>query len=305
MAKAAKGRGRGNLPWRIVKTTVAQWLAHRSPRLGAALAYYSVFSMGPLLLLVIAVAGLFFGEDAVRGRLSGEFASLLGPDGSATVQALLAGAALKSADRWLAALGIVLVLASSIGMVAQLKDALNTIWNVEDPKSANFLWYLRTYLISAAGVLGLGLLLTVSLVFSATLHALAAWASPNDQLLWNVVDSILSFALLTLLFALVFKWFPDTKVEWREVWLGALFTAALFDFGKFAIGWYVTSRSVATTYGAATSVIVLLIWVYYSAQILLLGAELTHAYSVEAAGRRRPAQSKAPHEADIEAAEAP
>jgi membrane protein len=294
---------RANILWRVLKTTVAQWLAHRSPRLGAALAYYSVFSMGPLLLLVVAVAGFFFGRDAVRGSLAHQFEGLFGPKASAIVQDMLAASTLHSTGL-AAAVGIALVLFAAVGVVAQLKDAMNTIWNVRDPQTVEVGWYVRTYLVSFAGVMVLGLLLVVSLVFSAAVDAFAAWAggSNSTALLWTAVNFLISFALITALFAMLFKWFPDTKVAWRDVWLGAAFTALLFNIGKLLIGWYVAYASFESTYGAAASIVVLLIWVYYSAQILLLGAEFTHAFASETGSRKRQGpDSTTPHKMDTEA----
>jgi membrane protein len=256
--------------------------------MGAALAYYSVFSLGPLLLLVVAFAGLFFGADAVRGSLTGQFRSLLGDTGGKAVEALLIGASSKSSGRVAAVVGVVLVLVSAVGIVAQLKDAMNTIWNVEDPRKAGIWWYLRTYLISSAGVLALGLLLTISLVVSAALSAISSafdGEAAATSSFWQAVNFLVSLAVLSLLFGMLFKWFPDTVVRWREVWLGAVATALLFDVGKFVIGLYVGSQGLESTYGAAASIVVLLIWVYYSAQIVLFGAELTHAYAVERSRR--------------------
>ena len=274
----------------VLTTAVAQWFRHRSPRLGAALAYYSVFSMGPLLLLVIAVAGLFFGPDAVRGSLSVQFKSLLGATGSTAIEAMLAGASSKPASHVAAVLGVLLILVSAVGVVAQLKDAMNTIWNVEDPKETSVWWYVRTYVVSLVGVLALGLLLTIALVLSAALSAISSAvggeaAAASTQ--WHVIDFVVSLTILAALFAMLFKWFPDTEVAWHDVWFGAIVTALLFNVGKLLIGWYVGSQGLESTYGAAASIIVLLIWVYYSAQIVLFGAELTHAYAAERGSRRR------------------
>ena len=203
--------------WVVLTTAVAQWFHHRSPRLGAALAYYSVFSMGPLLLLVTAVAGLFFGADAVRGSLSAQFRSLLGPTGSKAIKAMLAGASSKPAGYLAAATGVLLILVAAVGVVAQLKDAMNTIWNVEDPKEVSLWWYVRTYLISFAGVLALGLLLTVALVLSAALLAISSALGGEAAAIstaWQLIEFVVSLAILAALFSMLFKWFPDTTVSW-------------------------------------------------------------------------------------------
>src|SRR5262245_26865806 len=196
----------------ILKTAVNQWFQHRSARLGAALAYYSVFSMGPLLLIVTSIAGLFFGADAVRGNLSAQFRSLLGETGSRAVEVMLAGASSPHAGRLAAATGLVLLLVAALGVVVQLKDAMNTIWNVEQPTQAGVWWYLRTYLVSMAGILGLGFLLMVSLVVSAGLAALSSWTGSAFAVMSEGLNFVVSLAILSILFAILFKWFPDTEI---------------------------------------------------------------------------------------------
>lgn len=267
------------MAWQILKTAVNQWFEHRSARLGAALAYYSVFSMGPLLLIVTSVAGLFFGADVVRKGLSSQFQALLGQTGSKAVEAMLEGASSPHTGRLAALTGVVLLLVAALGVVSQLKDAINTIWNVEEPKDASVRWYVRTYLISFAGILGLGFLLAVSLVISTGLAAVSAQVSAGTTALGMFLNTAISLLLLSVLFAMLFKWFPDTEIEWRDVLPGAVATALLFNLGKFVIGWYIGTQGLESTYGAAASIVVLLVWVYYSAQIVLFGAELTHAYA--------------------------
>jgi membrane protein len=262
--------------WSVLTTAVTEWSRHRSARLGAALAYYSVFSLGPLLLIVTSIAGLIFGQDAVRGSLTGQFRALLGETGSQAVEAMLKGASSPTSG-WLAGVvGIVLLLAAALGVVVQLKDALNTIWEVEEPQSAGLWWYVRTYLVSLAGVMTLGFLLAVSLVITAALSAMSSSLAVGESVIWQAVNFAVSLAVLGALFAMLFKWFPDTEVEWTTVWPGALATALLFDVGKLAIGWYIGSQGLESTYGAAASIVILLLWVYYTAQIVLFGAEITH-----------------------------
>jgi membrane protein len=292
-------------PWRIPATSmtftvlrcaVDQWFRHRSGRLGAALAFYSIFSMGPLLLIVTSIAGLLFGADAVRGSLSAEFRSMLGESGSKAIEAMLAGASSERSGLQAGIAGLILLLVAALGVVVQLKDAMNTIWNVEDPKEADLGWYWRTYLISFAGILALGFLLATSLVVSTALAALSTWVGSASVLLGEVINFCASLAILTTLFAMLFKWFPDTEVAWRDVLPGAIATALLFNVGKSAIGWYIGTQGLESTYGAAASVVVLLIWAYYSAQIVLFGAELTHAYA--SARQSSSANAGAPHKAD-------
>ena len=288
------------MTWTVLKTAVDQWFRHRSARLGAALAYYSVFSMGPLLLIVTSIAGLFFGADAVRGSLTSQFKSLLGETGSKAVEAMLAGASSEQSGMIAGLTGVILLLVAALGVVVQLKDAMNTIWNVEEPKEAGVWWYLRTYLISFAGILGLGFLLAVSLVISASLAALSSWSGTGTALIGEAVNFLVSLAILTALFAMLFKWFPDTEIAWRDVLPGAVATALLFNVGKFAIGWYIGTQGLESTYGAAASIVILLIWVYYSAQIVLFGAELTHAYAAEGGSRQTGSVNKStPHKAGI------
>ena len=267
--------------WPLLTTATNNWFRHRSARLGAALAYYSVFSLGPLLLIVTATAGFIFGADAVRGSLSAQFRGLLGETGSQAVEAMLKGAASSTSGGWSAAIGIALLLVAALGVVVQLKDALNTIFEAKEPENAGIAWYVRVYGVSFAGILALGFLLAVSLVISTALAAFSSWISGSAAggILLVVINFVISFAVLTLLFAMLFKWFPDTPLAWADVWPGAVATALLFNVGKAAISWYIGTQGLESTYGAAASIVVLLIWVYYSAQIVLFGAELTRAYA--------------------------
>ena len=262
--------------WNVIKTAGNDWLRHHDARLGAALAYYSVFSLGPLLLIVVSIAGVFFGADAVREGLTGQFRSLLGPVGSQAVEAMLKGASSPASGKIAGAVGAILLLVAALGVVVQLKDALNTIWETKEPESAGVWWYLRTYLISFAGILGLGFLLAMSLVVSTGLSAFSTWLGGGQSLAWELLNFTVSLAVLSALFAMLFKWFPDAEVGWREALIGGLTTALLFNLGKLAIGWYIGSQGLELTYGAAASLVVLLVWVYYSAQIVLFGAEITH-----------------------------
>jgi membrane protein len=265
--------------WPVLKSAVNDWFHHRSARLGAALAYYSVFSLGPLLLIVTSVAGLFYGQDAVRGALSTQFRGLLGPAGSEAIEAMLKGAGSQSAGTFAAIFGVGLLVIAAVGVVVQLKDALNTIWETREPEGVSISWYARTYGIALAGIIALGFLLTISLVVSAGLAAFSSWlgGSIAESLLWSALNMLVSVSVLSVLFALLFKFFPDAEIHWRHVWPGALATAVLFEAGKLAISWYVGTQGFESTYGAASSIVILLIWVYYSAQIVLFGAELTHA----------------------------
>jgi membrane protein len=272
--------------WSVVTQATNDWFKHRDARLGAALAYYSVFSLGPLLLIVVAVAGLFFGGDAVRTALTGEFRSLLGPTGSQAVEAMLKGAGSTGSGVLSGIVGVLLLLVAALGVVVQLKDALNTIWETEEPESAGVWWYVRTYLISFAGILGLGFLLAVSLVISTALSAVSSWLGGGESLFWQALNFAVSVGVLAVLFAMLFKWFPDANVQWKDALAGGVATSILFNVGKLAIAWYIGSQGLESTYGAAASIVVLLIWVYYSAQIILFGAEVTHVLGSSASTPR-------------------
>jgi membrane protein len=262
--------------WNVFVTAGNDWLRHRDARLGAALAYYSVFSLGPLLLIVVSIAGLFFGRETVATALNDQLRTLLGPAGSQAVEAMLQGAGSQTGGAVAAIVGVLLLLVAALGVVVQLKDALNVIWETKEPEQSGVWSYIRTYLVSFAGILGLGFLLAVSLVINAALSGLSSWISAGGSLLWELANFAISLGVLSALFAMLFKWFPDADVGWREAWLGGFTTALLFNIGKTAISWYIGTQGLESTYGAAASLVVLLIWIYYSAQILLYGAEVTH-----------------------------
>jgi membrane protein len=270
----------------IARIAAADWFRHRGGRLGAALAYYSVFSLGPLLLIVTSVAGLLFGRDAVEGALSGQFRSLLGETGSQAIEAMLKGAAVESSGRLAAVAGVVLLMVAALGVVVQLKDALNTVWEVAEPEYAGVWPFLRTYLISFGGILALGFLLAVSLVINTALAAVSTWMGGAQTVFWQVVNFAVTLGVLTALFAALFRWFPDADVDWVDAWPGALVSALLFNVGKLAIAWYIGTQGLESTYGAAASLVVLLIWIFYSVQIVLFGAEISHVIGQRRKGAR-------------------
>ena len=278
--------------WTVITAAANDWLRHHDARLGAALAYYSVFSLGPLLLIVVSVAGFFFGGDAVREALTVQFRSLIGPTGSQAVEAMLKGAGSPASGLISGIVGVVLLLVAAIGVVVQLKDALNVIWETKEPESAGIWWYLRTYLISFAGILGLGFLLAISLVISTVLSAFSSWLGGGESLVWQALNFLVSLAVLAVLFATLFKYFPDADVSWEDALKGGLATSLLFNIGKLAISWYIGSQGLESTYGAAASVVVLLIWVYYSAQIVLFGAEVTHVLGSAGAQSLQPQRNR-------------
>jgi membrane protein len=266
--------------WTVVKEAATNWSNHKDARQGAALAYYSVFSLGPIIVIAIAVAGLLFGQDAVTSQVMSSIKEMLGDTGAKAVEAMLAGASRPAAGIVATMLGIGALLFAAIGVVVQLKDALNVVWEVEDSKQSGIWHFARNYVLSFAAVLAVGFLLLVSLLVSTGLAAAGKYAAtylPEGAL--HAVSMLTSFVVVTALFAMMFKWLPDVSVRWRDVWLGALLTALLFEFGKAAIGFYIGKQGLESTYGAAASIVVVLIWVYYTSQIILMGAEVTHSYA--------------------------
>jgi len=269
-------------PVALAKRTLAEWSEDGAARLAAALAYYAVFSIAPLLLVALAVAGLVFGREAAEGQLFGQLRTLVGEQGAAALQEMAKNAAQPGSGITAGAIGVVMLLFGASGVMVELKNALNRIWEVT-PEKAGGLWgMLRQRFFSFTMVLAVGFLLLVSLVISAALAAMGKTFEgrlPAAEPVMHVIQIVVSFLVITGLFALLFRYVPDAKVEWRDVWPGAAATAALFTLGKFLIGLYLGKGSFASTYGAAASLVIFLAWVYYSAQILFLGAEFTQVYA--------------------------
>jgi membrane protein len=280
-----------------VKEAAENWSNHKDSRQGAALAYYSVFSLAPIIVIVIAIAGFFFGQEAVSGQVAASIKDALGDTGAQVVQAMLVDAARPREGLFATLLGIGALIFAAIGVVVQLKDALNTVWEVQDPTGQGIWQFIRSYIVSLAAVFALGFLLIVSLIVTAALAAFGKYAAPHvNEWLLHVVTDVASVGVLSLLFAMMFKWLPDTAVDWYDVWLGAVVTAVLFELGKAAIGFYIGKQGLESTYGAAASIIVVLIWVYYTSQIILMGAEITHAFAAHKGSikkRERPAEYQA------------
>jgi membrane protein len=273
--------------WDVIKEAAENWSAHKDSRQGAALAYYSVFSIGPLVVIAIAVAGFVFGRDAVSGQVALTIKDLLGDTGAKAVQAMLVDASRPRAGLLATSLGTSALLFAAIGVVVQLKDALNTVWEVNATPGSGLWYYVRSYVLSFAGVLALGFLLLISLLVTTALAAIGKYTSGYvDAGVLHLANLIVSFGVITLLFAMMFKWLPDTPIDWHDVWLGAILTTIFFEIGKLAIGFYIGRQGLESTYGAAASIIVLLIWVYYSSQIVLMGAEITHAFARHHGSRR-------------------
>lgn len=271
--------------WPLVKETVSSWIDDDAPSMGAALAYYTVFSVAPLLLIVIAVAGLVFGQEAARGEIMGQLSGLLGTDSARAVEDLLESVNNPEAGVLATLLGIVVLLIGATTVFAELQSALDRIWRAPERPAGSGLWaLLRSRLLSLGMVLGLGFLLMVSLVVSAGLSALGKWWTPwlssGAVELAQTINVGASLVLLSAIFAMIYKWMPRVKVAWSDVWVGAVITALLFTLGKSLIGLYIGRSGVASAFGAAASLVVLLVWVYWSAQIFLLGAEFTWVWAI-------------------------
>ncbi|BEV07855.1 YihY/virulence factor BrkB family protein [Methylophilus sp. DW102] len=268
--------------WLLVKTAFVGWRDDYAQSMGAALAYYTLFSIAPLLLIVISIAGLIFGQEAARGEIIGQLNSLMGQRGAVAIQTLLESVSRPSEGIAATAIGVVLLLVGATSVFGELQDSLDRIWKAP-MREGSGLWYLlRVRLLSFGMILGIGFLLMVSLVFSAGLAAISKWWSPVFSgwiLIAGILNTVFSFALTTGMFAMIYKTMPRAQIQWDEVWIGAIITAVLFTIGKWLIGIYIGNSAFSSAYGAAGSILVLLIWVYYSAQIFLMGAELTRAYS--------------------------
>ena len=285
--------------WGVVRDTVSDWITHNASSLGAALAFYTLFSIAPILVIAMAVAGSVFGPNAAETRVLGEMRELLGDAGANAVQGLLASAHQSGLKGIAAAIGIVTLLVGATSVFGELQNTLDYIW--KSPKKTSVAWWriLRSRILSVGLILGVGFLLMVSLVVSAALAALGAWLG-TFLVQWSVIlpalDLVLSLGLTTILFAMIYKYVPREDIAWGDVWIGGLVTACLFTVGKLLIGLYLGRSSLSSAYGAAGSIMVLLLWIYYSAQIFLLGAEFTHVFTYALGSRsqrrHRPVRGK-------------
>jgi membrane protein len=269
--------------WPLIKDAVTAWIDDYAPSMGAAIAYYTMFSIAPLLLIAIAVAGLVFGQEVASGEVLLQLRGLMGEDGAQAVQGMLEAASQPEKSVTATLIGVALLVVGATTVFGELQDALDRIWRAPARPEGSGIWgLLRSRLLSFGMILGIGFLLIVSLVLSAALSALGKWMGPmfgGWEVLAQAVNFVISFALVSVLFAMIYKIMPRVRIAWRDVWTGAIVTSLLFTIGKFAIGLYIGKSGVSSAFGAAGSLAVLLIWVYYSAQIFLLGAEFTWAYA--------------------------
>ena len=256
----------------LFKEAFSEFSDDKAQRLGASLAYYTLFSITPLLLIAIAIAGLIFGHSEAQAQIVKQLRTLMGEAGAKAIEEMLISASKPKTGTLAIVIGAVTLLFGAAGVFGQLKDALNTIWNVEEKPKGGILGFIRGRFLSFAMVLGVGFLLLVSLVIDAALSALSST-------LWEPVQLLISFAVITLMFAMIFRYLPDVRIEWRDVWFGAGFTSFLFVLGKFGLGLYLGKSAVGSSYGAAGSLVVLLVWIYWSANIMFFGAEVTQVYA--------------------------
>lgn len=280
--------------WFLVKQTSIDWIDDNAPRLAAALAYYALLSLAPLVVLAIAIAGLVVSDQAARGGIASELGAVFGSTGVAAVQSIVRSAKAPTAGVISTVLGVVVLLFGASGVFGELQSALNAIWEVAPRPGRGLGGLIRDRLLSFAMVTGVAFLLLVSLMVSAALAAAGRFftsALPGGEALWQLVNLLISLAVVTALFALMFKTVPDAKVAWRDVWVGAFVTAALFTLGKLAIGLYLGKSGIASSYGAAGSIVLLVIWVYYSASIMLFGAEFTQVFASTYGSRIVPADN--------------
>jgi membrane protein len=274
--------------WSLLKQAVVAWSDDYAPSMGAALSYYTLFSIAPLFLIVIAVAGWFLGDDAARGELTAALRGLMGEQGAQAVEEMVASASQPTEGAIATVIGVLVLLVGATTVFGELQSSLDRIWRAPAREKISGLWrILRARLLSIGMILGIAFLLMVSLVFDALLQSLGRlWGAGGWPALAQALNTVVGFTLTTTVFALIYKLIPRAKIEWHDVWVGAAVTALLFAIGKFLIGLYLGRSAVASSFGAAGSLAVVMIWVYYSAQIFLLGAEFTWVYAHSRGSRR-------------------
>lgn len=266
----------------LFKTTFTEWVDDKASRLSAALAYYSIFSIAPLLVIAISIAGQIMGQDAVSGQLYDELRGHMGPAAADTLQSMIKSASAPRDSAWATILGFGTLLLGASGVFGQLKDALNTIWNVDEKRYSGIGGFIRVKLLSFGMVLVIGFLLLVSLLASTAIAALnhrLEHLLPLPAFVWVYVTFFISLGMVTSLFALIFKILPDTRVPWRAAWMGAAVSGVLFEIGKTGLGWYLGRESTTSAYGAAGSIVLILMWIYYTSCILFFGAEFAQVYA--------------------------
>lgn len=266
----------------LARASVSRWIDDGASSMGAALAFYSLLSMAPVLLMVITVAGLFFGEDAARGALIDELRGLFGPTGAQAVEAVLIASRQQEGGPISLLIGAVMILVGATTVFAELQGDLDRIWRVQPDQKQAMRHLVHARMMSFGLILGVGFMLTVSLVLTTAITAFGTFWSRwfvGAETLLQVLNTLLSFGLITALFAMIYKLLPSVLIPWRDVWVGAGLTSLLFSIGKYLIGLYLGTAAVSSSFGAAGALVAIVVWVYYSAQIFLLGAEFTHEFS--------------------------
>ena len=283
-------QGRLNIIWGLVSKTFQKWGDDNASQLAAAIAYYTIFSIPPLLIIALAIAGHFFNADTAQNQLIAQLGGFVGPQTADFVKSLLVNSTHASSGLIASIISIVVLLAGASGIFLQVQDALNTVWNVPKKQNHGLINTLKNRSLSFLMVLAIGFLFLVFLIMSAVLSVLIGYVNGGAQntLLPEVINFLVLFVLISMLIAMIYRVIPDKEITWTDVWLGAAVTALLFMLGRYAIGLYLAISKSGSTYGTAGSLIVLLIWIYYSAQIFLLGAEFTQEYSKKFGSRKRP-----------------
>lgn len=282
--------------WILIKTAFTSWRDDYAQSMGAALAYYTMFSIAPLLLIVISITGIIFGQETARGEIIGQLNNLMGQQGVLAIQTLLKSVNQPAEGLTATTIGVILLLVGATTVFGELQDSLDRIWKAPARVGSGVWNLVRARLLSFGMILGIGFLLMVSLIFSAGLSAMNKWWSPVFSgwlMIAGIFNFLFSFVLTTVMFAMIYKIMPRVSIRWSEVWIGATLTAALFTMGKWLIGIYIGQSAITSGYGPAGALLALLIWIYYSAQIFLMGAEFTWAYSHSFGSRRN---RDTPHE---------
>lgn len=301
---AEKGERKPHAPWServrnvgpLLKQTVSQWSEDEASRLAASLALYTLLSIAPLLVIAVSVAGLAFGDDAARGQISQQISAIVGPQAGESIESLVANARTPSSGIISTVVGVIVGLFGASGVFGELQSSLNRIWEVKPKPGRGIKGVIRDRFLSFSMVMGVAFLLLVSLVVSAGIATVSGFFKGMLELpfLWEVANVVIGLAVTSVLFALIFKLIPDVKIAWRDVWVGGFVTALLFSIGRVALGWYVGRSATVSPFGAAGSLVALIVWIYYSAQILFFGAEFAQAYAARYGTRVVPSKNAVP-----------
>jgi membrane protein len=292
-AKTPPRGGRVQLVWSVIKETASDWDDDKAATLAAALAYYTLLSIAPLIVLAVAIAGLVFDEEAARGQISEQISGLVGTQAGEAIEAIARNASAPEAGILSTVIGVIVLLFGASGVFGELQSSLNTIWEVEPKPGRGIVGVIKDRFFSFTMVLGVAFLLMVSMILTAAISSVGRFLEsslPGGEALWSVLNFAISLGIITLLFALIYKVIPDAKIRWRDVWIGAAATAVLFTIGKLLVGLYLGKSTFVSSYGAAGSVVALVVWVYYSSQIVFLGAEFTQVYARRFGSKIEPAR---------------